>query len=72
MSEPIQSLRSAFASAELDRIDLDSSRHTDRSTLQAAVHQAISKYETCRDLITRLALFSPNESVEEVSSGNLQ
>ena len=40
--------------------------------MQEQLQECIAFYKRCRDLVTRLALFSQNESVDDVSSSELK
>jgi|SRR2546423_10344730 len=62
------SLRQLFSSARAKQEELESGTATYRENLQST----ISAYEECRQLITKLAIFSPNEDVEDVSTQDLQ
>lgn len=71
MSEPQQSLRELFNTALARRSQLES--------LQSASEQyrenllaVLSTFEKCRELASELSLFSPNESEDDISSGDLQ
>lgn len=68
MDESGSSLRELFSSAKGKQEELDSSTATYQETLQSA----ISAYEQCRQHISRLAIFSPNEEVEDISTQDLQ
>lgn len=67
-----QSLKSLFASAESARKDLDSAWDTTTPSYQSSIAATITTYEHCLQLADRLSLFSPNETLEDVSSGDLQ
>jgi hypothetical protein len=62
------SLRELFSSAKSKQEELD-----DRvAGRQEILQSAISAFEECRNLVSKLAVFSPNEEVEDVSTQNLQ
>ncbi|RDW69818.1 hypothetical protein BP6252_08838 [Coleophoma cylindrospora] len=67
-----QNLKSLYASAESKRKSLESSWDTNTATYQQNLASAIAAYEECRQLTDRLSLFSPNESLEDITSGDLQ
>jgi hypothetical protein len=62
------SLRELFSSAKGKQGELDDGVAGRQEILQSA----ISAFEECRNLISKLAIFSPNEEVEDVSTQNLQ
>ena len=64
-------LRQQFSSArgkqeELDGLDPRSSIYIEN------LQSAISAFEECRQLISKLGIFSPNEEVEDISTNDLQ
>lgn len=59
-------LKSRFAAAERIRKDA----HSDITEEQA--RKAYDEYLECRAMIDRLGLFSPNETLEDISTGDLQ
>src|SRR4051812_14147725 len=62
------SLRELYSSAKRKEEELDSSSATHQEILQSA----ISAFEGCRELIAKLAVFSSNEEVEDISTQDLQ
>ena len=71
MAEPLPSLRSLFRSAKSKEADLqriESSSNVYQDSLQAA----ISTLEKCRDLIERVAVFSSNETSEDIVTSSIQ
>ena len=62
------SLREIFSSAKGKQEELDSGTARYQEMLQAT----ISAFEECRKLISKLAVFSPNEEIEEISTQDLQ
>ncbi len=67
-----QSIKSLFNSAERQRKDIQASWETNTATYQQNLAAAISSYEECLKLIDSLSLFSPNETLEDLASGDLQ
>ncbi|CZR64689.1 related to TAP42, component of the Tor signaling pathway [Phialocephala subalpina] len=67
-----QSIRSLFDSAESQRKRIEASWDTNTATYQQNLAAAISTYEDCLKLADRLSLFSPNETLEDLTSGDLQ
>lgn len=65
MEEP-QNLRTLFTTAKVEKESLDSHHPT------ADVNTTISKLKECHRLVRDLSLFSPNESLEEIPTGDLQ
>lgn len=66
-----QSIRSLFTSAERQRESIESSWETNTATYQENLAAAISTYQECLKLADRLTLFSPNETLEDLTSGDL-
>jgi immunoglobulin-binding protein 1 len=71
MAESSSSLRSLFLSAKAKEAELPSSGSSS-STYQDNIQSAISMFEECRNLIERLAVFSPNETIEDISTSAIQ
>lgn len=67
-----QSIRSLFESAEHQRKDIEASWDSNTATYQENLVAAISTYEDCLKLADRLSLFSPNETLEDLTSGDIQ
>ena len=67
-----QTLSVAFADAEKRREDIDSAFDTNAAAFQENVTAAIAAYERCLKISDHISLFSPNESLEDVSSKDLQ
>lgn len=67
-----QSIKSLFSSAELQRKDIESSWDSNTAAYQQNLVAAIATYEDCLQLADRLSLFSVNESLEDLTSGDLQ
>ncbi|KAF2396628.1 phosphatase 2A-associated protein [Trichodelitschia bisporula] len=70
-SQP-RTLRSAFLEAESRRRDLESSWESSSATFQDNLAAAIALYEESLKAAREVALFSPNETLEDVNSGDLQ
>ena len=66
------SIKSLFNSAENKRHGVETALDNTSSTFKENVAAAIESYEECRMLADRLSLFSPNETLEDISSGDLQ
>ena len=72
MSEQPQSLRALYESAERARQELASSYETNSPTFQENLSKTIATYEECLKVSEQISLFSPNESLEDISSSDLQ
>ena len=72
MAESNTSIRTLFDSAEKLRTALDTYANPNDTEFQDNISNAIVTYEECRKLADQLALFSPNETVDDISSGGLQ
>jgi hypothetical protein len=71
MAEP-QSIKSLFSSAEQQRKAIEASWDSTSPSYQTSVSAALSSYQTCQELVDRHALFSPNETLEDITSSDLQ
>ena len=71
MDQPTN-IRTLFSSAKALRKDLDSYPEPTSSAYQENLRSALTSLEECRKLADRLSLFSPNESQDDISSGDLQ
>ena len=71
MAEESQSLRSLFEEAERLRSTLDTFPNSNSSTFQEALAKSIERYERCAQAANHVSLFSPNESAEDVATGDL-
>jgi hypothetical protein len=67
-----QSIKSLFSSAERQRKDIEASWDSNTAEYQQNLAAAIKTYDDCLKLADRLSLFSPNETLEDVTSGDLQ
>jgi len=72
MSEGPQSLRGLFSKAERAREELSSSYETNSPTYQENLSATIATYEECLKISEQVSLFSPNETLEDISSSDLQ
>lgn len=72
MAEEQRSLRSTFEDAEAKRTTIESSFDSNSSTFQDNLSAAIKLYEECVKIADQIALFSPNETLEDISSTDLQ
>ncbi|CAG8979866.1 hypothetical protein HYALB_00002639 [Hymenoscyphus albidus] len=68
-----QSIKSLFAAAEEKRRALEFSPFPSQDPAnQKILAAALSNYVKCLDLANRLSLFSPNETLEDLNSGDIQ
>ncbi|KAK0259643.1 Type 2A phosphatase-associated protein 42 [Friedmanniomyces endolithicus] len=72
MSDESRSLRSVYTEAEEKRTAIESSAYSNSSTFQENLLAAIHLYEECVIIANRVALFSPNESLEDIATADLQ
>ncbi len=71
MAESPPSLRSLFLSAKSKEVELQH-LESSNSAYQETLQQALSTYEECRNLIGRLAMFSRNETSEDIATSAIQ
>lgn len=72
MDDDPRSLKDAFADAEAKRITLESSPFAPNSSeYRDTVSSAVKLYQDCLSLISALSIFSPNESLEDLSTTDL-
>ena len=72
MADEPQSLRAVFASAEAKRKSLELSWETNAPAYQDTLQAAISQYHRCLQLSDSVALFSSNESLDDIATNDLQ
>ncbi|QIW99703.1 hypothetical protein AMS68_005221 [Peltaster fructicola] len=70
--EGSQSLRETHKQAETLRNKIESSFNSTSEIFQQNLLAAIQAYEQCLDIASRVALFSPNESLEDIATADLQ
>ncbi|KAL2023064.1 hypothetical protein VTK56DRAFT_3974 [Thermocarpiscus australiensis] len=72
MNDEPRSLKAVWADAESKRLALESSSLPPNSAEYSdTVSSAVQLYQQCLGLIDALSLFSPNESLEDLSTSNL-
>jgi hypothetical protein len=71
MEEP-QSLRSLFASAKEQKDKLGSRGDINTEAYRDDVNATIAKFQECQRQISMLSLFSSNESLEDISTNDIQ
>ncbi|KAJ6133996.1 hypothetical protein N7523_000318 [Penicillium sp. IBT 18751x] len=69
--EESQSLRSLFQSARDDKTELETRGDTNTEAYRDAVNATIAKFHECQRQISILSLFSSNESLDDVSTGDI-
>ncbi|KAF7591233.1 hypothetical protein BBP40_001838 [Aspergillus hancockii] len=70
MEQP-QNLRSLFATAKTEKSALESRLDTNTDQYRNDVNATIAKFEECGRLVEVLSLFSSNEPLEDISTGDL-
>jgi len=72
MTNESPTLRTCFEDAEAKRKVLETAFDSNSATFQENLTSAIEKYEECVKIAAQVSFFSPNETLEDVSSGDLQ
>jgi immunoglobulin-binding protein 1 len=72
MEEEPQTIRSLFLTAERLENNISSSYDSSSPSYQDDLIKAITAYESCLKLADQVSLFSPNESLDDVSSSDIQ
>lgn len=67
-----RNLRSVYADAEQKRHSIESSFSSNTASFQETLRSAIQLYEQCVDIADQISLFSPNESLEDIGTVDLQ
>lgn len=71
-SDSNSSLKASFDSAETLRKSLEETFDCNCDTYQDKVRAAIAAYKECKDVVEAVSLFSPNETLEDVSSSEIK
>ncbi|KAI1386541.1 TAP42-like family protein [Hypoxylon trugodes] len=71
MSEEPRTLKAVFQAAELKRLALEGTYEANSPTYREDLAEALELYQECTQIINKVALFSPNESVEDISTSDL-
>ncbi|TKA39148.1 hypothetical protein B0A55_13666, partial [Friedmanniomyces simplex] len=71
MADDTRSLRSVYVEAEQKRTAIESSAYSNSSAFQENLLAAIHLYEECVNIADRIALFSRNESLEDIATADL-
>lgn len=72
MAEENRSLRSVYDDAEKKRSTIESSFDSNAASFQDNLTAAIQLYEECIKIADQISLFSPNETLEDITTGDLQ
>jgi hypothetical protein len=72
MSAEPESLRALFESAKAQKKSLESDSPISNPSYQDKLNATISTFERCQAVVSGLSIFSSNESLEEVSTADLQ
>lgn len=72
MADSPHNIRTLFDSVNQLREQLETSDDTTSTTYLETFRAAISTFLECRRLADELSLFSQNESLEDIASGDLQ
>ncbi|KAL6710208.1 Type 2A phosphatase-associated protein 42 [Coniothyrium glycines] len=72
MENESQNIRSLFSSAERIREILSASYEPNSASYQENLNVAITTYQQCLKLAEQVSLFSPNETLEDITSSDLQ
>jgi hypothetical protein len=70
MEQP-QTLRSLFTDAKREKTALESRADTNTDSYRSDVNATIAKLEECQRLVGTLSMFSSNELLEDLSTGDL-
>jgi hypothetical protein len=70
--EESQNLRSLFSAAKGDKTSLESRGDTNTETYRDLVNATIAKFQECQRQVSIVSLFSSNESLDDVSTGDIQ
>lgn len=72
MEDDPQTLKSCWTQAERHRRNLENSLDSNGDAFQENVASAIAQYQECLKIAAQISLFSSNETLEDVSSHDLQ
>lgn len=71
MEQP-QNLRTLFTTAKAEKTELEARPDTNTDRFRNDVSATITKLEECQRLVDVLSLFSSNEPLEDIATGDLQ
>lgn len=72
MANEDRSLRTVYEDAEQKRKTVEHTFDSNSTTFQENLLSAIQLYEQCLNIADRISLFSPNESLEDIGTADLQ
>ncbi|KAK2766938.1 hypothetical protein FQN54_006253 [Arachnomyces sp. PD_36] len=72
MDEQPQNLQALFVAAKNKKKAVESSTEPNSDSYRELVSSAIKRFEECQRFISQLSLFSDNESLDDISTGDLQ
>jgi len=72
MEEQPKTLRGLFTEAEAKRQEIELSWNSNSATFQENLSATIATYEECLKVADQVSLFSLNETLDDVSSRDLQ
>lgn len=72
MEDEPQSLQALFASAKAQKKDLENDSPVTNPQYEEKLNTTISTFERCQSAVSKLSLFSTNESLEDVATTDLQ
>ncbi|CAJ2514153.1 Uu.00g022720.m01.CDS01 [Anthostomella pinea] len=71
MAEKPRTLKSVFQAAEQRRLALEGNYETTSPSYVANLAEALKLYHECTQLVYTISLFSPNESLEDISTSDM-
>jgi hypothetical protein len=72
MAEQPRTVRALFLQGQRERQNLASAYDTNSPAYQEKLNACITTYEECLKLSEQVSLFSPNETLEDIASSDLQ
>ena len=72
MAEEPRSIRVVYSDAEQKRSTIEKAFDSNSAAFQENLLAAIQLYEQCLNIADRISLFSPNETLEDIASADLQ
>lgn len=72
MDTETRTLRTVFSEAESRRKQLDNFTSSTSSAFQQTLVAAIKDYDECLRIAAQVSLFSPNETLDDINTGDLQ
>lgn len=70
--EESQNLRSLFSAAKDDKTSLESRVDTNSESYRDLLNATIAKFQECQRQVSIVSLFSSNESLDDLSTGDIQ